>query len=171
VEEKELVEQTVDDMVFFVTRIRERINEYQEFAQNMMAFLRLKQKSHPDLRPFLDSVETITQEIIQEYSRQRENMKTLDYVVELARKTKALAQKKNPNNLTSMLDLGEKWRGIGGAQDNLLGNFHRMTRNLFQEAGYGCVNHPEAMAIAREIRNRCRECLRNPYGFEIWPDY
>jgi hypothetical protein len=171
VEKRELVEETVDDMVFFVTRIRERINEYQEFAHDMMEFLKLKRKSNPDLKPFLDSMETITQEIIQEYSRQRENMKTLDYVDELARKTKALAQKKDPNNRPTMLDLGEKWRGIGGAQDSLLGRLHSVTRQLFQEAGYGCVNQLEAMEIAKEIRSRCRECLRNPDGFEIWPDY
>jgi hypothetical protein len=42
---------------------------------------------------------------------------------------------------------------------------------LFQEAGYGCVNQPEAIKIAKEIRSRCRKCLRNPYDFEIWPDY
>jgi hypothetical protein len=171
VKKKELVEETVDDMVFFVTRIRERINEYKDFANNMMEFLELKRKSHPDLKPFLDSVERIAQEILQDYGRTEEHMKTSDYVDELARKTKALTQKKYPKNLPTMLDLGKKWTGIGGAQDSFLARLHRMTRNLFQEAGYGCVNQPEAMEIAREIRNRCRKCLRNPDGYEIWPDY
>jgi len=171
VEKKEIVEDTVDDMVFFVTRIRERINEYQEFAHGMVDFLNLKRKSNPGLNPFLDSIETITQQILQDYSRMKEHLKTLEYVDELARKTKALTQKKDPNNLPTMLNLGEKWRGIGAAQDSLLGKFHSVTRNLFQEASYGCVNQPEAMEIAKEIRNRCRECLRNPDGFEIWPDY
>ncbi|MFC1634676.1 hypothetical protein ACFL5Z_07515 [Planctomycetota bacterium] len=171
VEKKELIEETVDDMVFFITQHAERINEYQDFAHDMTAFLNLKKKSNPDLRPFLDAMETITQEIIQAYSSRKEHLKTLDYVDELARKTKALTQKKDPQNLPTFLDLGEKWRGIGGAQDDLLGEFHRTTRNLFQEAGYRCINHPEAMEIAKEIRSRCRECLRNPDGYEIWPDY
>jgi hypothetical protein len=136
VEKKELVEETVDDMVFFVTRIGERINTYQEFAHNMIEYLNLKKTSDPDLRPFLDSVVAIVQDIPQEYSAQQENIKTLDYAAELAWTTKALTQKNDPNNLPTFLDLGKKWRGIGGAQDDLLGNFHRMTRNLFQEAGY-----------------------------------
>jgi hypothetical protein len=171
VEEKKLVEETVDDMVFFVTRIRKRINEYRDFAQDMVDFLNLKRKSNPNLKPFLNRMETMTQEILQDYGRTKEHMKTSDYVDELARKTKALTRNNDQQNLTTFLDLGEKWRGIGGAQDHILGRSHRMTRNLFQEAGYGCVNHPEAMEIAKEIRSRCRECLRNPYGFEIWPDY
>jgi hypothetical protein len=171
VEKKELVEETVDDMVFFVTRIRERINEYRDFAQDMIGFLNLKRKSNPDLEPFLDSMTLIAHEVLQAYNRTEELLKTSDYVDELARKTKALTQKKDSSNLSTMLDLGEKWRGIGGAQDSLLGELHRMARKLFQEAGYRCVNQPEAMETAQEIRRKCRECLRNPAGFEIWPDY
>jgi hypothetical protein len=93
------------------------------------------------------------------------------YAVELAQTTKALAQKKDAKNLATMLDLGKKWRGIGGAQDSLLKKFHSITRSLFQEAGYRCVNQPEAVEIAKQIRGRCRKCLRNPDGYEIWPDY
>jgi hypothetical protein len=171
VEKNELVEETVDDLVFYVTRERERINEYQEFVHDLIDFVNLKRKSNPDLKPFLGSMETIIQEILQEYSRAKENMKTLDYVAELARMSKALAQKKDPNNLRTMEGLGEKWTGIGSAQDSLVVTLHSVTRNLFQEAGYGCVNQPEAIKIAKEIRSRCRKCLRNPYDFEIWPDY
>jgi hypothetical protein len=171
VEKKELVEETIDDMVLYITQERERINDYQEFAHDLIDFLNLERKSNPDLKPFLDSMETIIQEMLQEHSRARENMKTLDYVAELARMSKALAQKKDPNNLRTMLDFSNKWRDIGSAQDSLVVTLHSMTRNLFQESGYGCVNQPETMEIAKKIRSRCKECLRNPYDFEIWPDY
>jgi hypothetical protein len=171
VEKKEYVAEAVDDMVYFVTRHVERISEYQDFARDMMSFLNLKSKSHPDLKQFLDSMETITQEIPQEYNRQKENIKTLEYAAELARKTKALTQKKNPQNLPTFSGLSEKWRAMGGAQDELIAKFHSITRKLFQEAGYSCVNQPRAFEIAQEVRRRCRKCLRNPDGYEIWPDY
>ena len=179
VEKKEYVEGAVDDMVFFVRRHVERINEYQDFANNMMKFLNLTRKSNADLKPFIDSMESIVQEIPHEYSRQRENMKTLEYADELARKTKALTQKKDPKNLPTFSDLSEKWRRMGGAQDSVIAQCHSITRKLFQEAGYGCVNQPQAVPlgmaksieIAQEIRRRCRKCLRNPDGYEIWPDY
>jgi len=171
VEKKEYVEGAVDDMVYFVTRHMERINEYQDFAHDMMGFLSMTKKSNADLTPFLDSMESIAKEIVQGYSRQRDNIKNLEYTDQLAQKTKALTAKKDPNNLSTYSDLSEKWRAMGGAQDDLVAQSHRITRKLFQEAGYGCVNDPKAVQIAEEIRRRCKKCLRNPDGYEIWPNY
>lgn len=171
VQRKEYVEGAVDDMVYFVTRHMERINEYLDFANSMMEFLSLAKKSNADLKPFLDSMASITQEIVQEYNRQRDNIKSLEYTGELAQKTKTLTVKKNPGNLSIYSDLSEKWRAMGGAQDSLVALFHSLTRKLSQQAGYGCVNDPRAVQIAEEIRTRCRKCLRNPDGYEIWADY
>ena len=184
VEKKEYVNEAVDDMVYFVRRHMERIDEYQDFAGNMIEFLNLTRKSTPDLPsnagfllipaaggPFLDNMESIAQQIIQEYSRQKEDIKTLKYADELSRKTKALTRKKDPRNLSTYMNLSKKWREMGGVQDNLLAQCHTLTRKLLQEAGYGCVNRPQAVEIAEEIRRRCRKCLRNPDGYEIWPDY
>ncbi len=171
VEKKEYVAEAVDDMVYFVTRHVERISEYQDFARDMMSFLNLQNKSNPALKPFLNGMGKITQEIPHEYSRQKENIKTLEYVAELARKTKALTQKKNPQNLPTFSGLSEKWRAMGGAQDELIAKFHSITRKLFQEAGYSCVTLPQALEIGQDIRRRCRKCLRNPDGYEIWADY
>jgi hypothetical protein len=171
VEKKEYVNEAVDDMVYFVRRHMERIDEYQDFASNMIEFINLTRKSTPALKPFLNSMGSIAQEIIQEYSRREENIKTLEYTDELSRKTKALTRKKDPRNLSTYIDLSEKWREMGGAQDNLLTQCHTLTRKLLQEAGYGFVNRPQAVEIAEEIRRRCRKCLRNPDGYEIWPDY
>jgi hypothetical protein len=171
VKRKEYVEGAVDDMVYFVTRHMERINEYQDFANSMMEFLSMTKKSNADLKPFLDSMESISQEILQEYRRQRDNIKSLEYTDQLAQKTKALTAKKDPGNLSTYSGLSEKWRAMGGAQDSLVAQFHTLTRKLSQQAGYGCVNDPKAVQIAEEIRSRCRKCLRNPDGYEIWSDY
>ena len=171
VERKEYIQGGVDDMVYFITRQRQRINEYQAFAGRMMKYLDQTGRARPDLKPFMDKMRAITQEIIQEHDRQRENLKTLAYADELARETKALTLKKDPGNLARFTDLKMKWRGMGGTQDSLVCKFHTITRKLFQQAGYGCVGQPEAVAVADEIRNLCRQCLRNPDGYEIWPNY
>ena len=168
---QEYVEDAVDDMVYFVRRHVERIGEYQDFAREMIKFLNQTKKSNPELKQFLDSLEAIAEQIPEEYDRQKENIKTLEYADELAVLTKALTEKKDPENLPACLELGKKWRGMGGAQDYLLGKFHSLTRKLFQEAGYGCVNRPEAVAVAEEIRRRCTKCLRNPDSYEIWANY
>ncbi|HUV66697.1 MAG TPA: hypothetical protein VMW24_22610 [Sedimentisphaerales bacterium] len=171
VAKQEYVNEAVEDMVYFVRRHIERIDEYQAFARSMIAYLNQTRKSSPALLPYLDSIEAIVQQLPQEYARQRENIKTLQYTDDLAVKTKALTRKKDPANLPACLELGKHWRAMGGAQDGLLGQYHTITRKLFQEAGYGCANQPQAVEIAKEIRRRCTECLRKPDGYEIWPDY
>jgi hypothetical protein len=171
IERKEYIEGAVGDMVYFVTRHVERLNEYWAFADSMIGFLRTTQDSQPGLKAYLDGLLQVVQRIPEQHNVQKENIKSLEYAAELSRKTLALLQKKDPKNLPTCLDLGKAWRGMGGAQDGLLGEYHIIVRTLFQEAGYRCLNLPEAVDVAREIRNRCRQCLRNPDGYEIWPNY
>jgi hypothetical protein len=171
VQRKEYVEGAVDDMVFFVTKHMGRIGEYQAFAHDMMEFLNQTRKSDGDLKPYLDKMEEVVQEIPREYQNKLEVIMNLEYAGELARQTKALTLKKEPSNLKAYEELGVKWRRMGGAQDDLVAQCHRITRKLFQEAGYGCTDSPKAVEIAEQIRARCRECLRNSDGYEIWPDY
>jgi hypothetical protein len=171
VQRKEYVQGAVDDMVFFVTQHMGRIGEYQAFARDMIEFLNQTRKSAPDLKPYLDKMEEIIQEIPQEYQSKQEVIMSLKYTDELARQTKALTLKKQPSNLKAYEELGVKWRRMGGAQDDLVAQCHRITRKLFQEAGYTCTTSPKAVEIAEQIRARCRECLRNADGYEIWTNY
>ncbi|OHB60696.1 MAG: hypothetical protein A2168_00885 [Planctomycetes bacterium RBG_13_50_24] len=171
VQKKEYVEGAVGDMVYFVTQHMNRIDEYRDLAREMTEFLNQTRKSAAELKPYLDRMEAIVQEIPQEYRRQEELIMSLKYADELAQQTKALTQKKEPGNLPAYEDLSMKWRRMGGAQDDLVAQCHRITRKLFQEAGYGGTSSPEAVAIARQIRARCTKCLRNADGYEIWADY
>jgi len=171
VERAQYVTQAVDDMVYFVARHVARIDEYRTFADDMVKFLQAIGGSSPELKPYLDGLEGIAQQIPQEYAVQQENIKSLEYADELSRKTKALTARKDPQNLPTYKDLSEKWRAMGGAQDGLLGQYHVIVRKLCQEAGYGCVDQPKAVDVAQEIRRRCRLVLRNPDGYEVWPNY
>ncbi len=171
VERAQYVTQAVDDMVYFVMRHVARIDEYRTFTDDMVKFLKATRGSSPELKPYLDRLEGIAQQIPQEYAVQQENIKSLEYADELSRKTKALTARKDPQNLPTYKDLSEKWRAMGGAQDGLLGQYHVIVRKLCQEAGYGCVDQPKAVDVAQEIRRRCRLVLRNPDGYEVWPNY
>jgi hypothetical protein len=171
IEKKEYIEGAVGDMVYFVTRHVARLNEYRTFADEMSKFLATTASAQPELKTYLDGLAKIVQQIPDEYKVQQENIKSLEYADELSRKTLALLQKKDAKNLPTCLDLGKDWRGMGGAQDGLLAEYHIIVRKLFQEAGYGCTTQPKAVDVAREIRNRCRQCLRNPDGYEIWANY
>ncbi len=170
-EREEYANAGIKDMIYFITLHRDRINEYMEFARKMNVFLTQKKKSNPELKSYINKMETITQEIPREYNRLKEKISTLEYADILAQKTGTLTQKKDSKNLPTFLKLGKEWRGIGGAQDDLIRKFHTITRKLFQEAGYNCVTQTEALKIAKEIRERSRICLKNPSSYEIWSDY
>jgi hypothetical protein len=171
VERRPYVEGAVEDMVYFVRVHIERIDEYRAFAKDLIDFLHSSGRSSPGLKPFLDHLEQIVQQIPQDYEVQKANIKSLEYANELARKTIALTRKKGAGNLKACLALGRQWRGMGGAQDGLLAQHHVIARDLFQQAGYRGATVPGAVVVAQEIRNRCRQCLRNADGYEIWPGY
>lgn len=165
------VDQAVEDMLYFVTRHVERIEEYQAFAGDVIAFLERSDHAAGDSKAFVDSMLEITKELQTEYSRAQANMKTLAYAGQLAEKTRALTQGKGPDNLKACLELGKQWRAMGGAQDDVLAQSHRIVRKLFQEAGTQGVATARTAEIGSQIREMCRQCLQNPDGYEIWPNY
>lgn len=171
VEKSQYIEGVVGDMVYFVTRHLERIDEYRAFADEMTKFLRKSGSSSPQLKSYLDTLGQIVAEIPGQYDVQKPNLKSVAYANELSGKTIALTRKKDPKNLDACLELGKQWRGMGGAQDGLLAEYHMIVRRLFQEAGNECLTQPAAVDLAKEIRSRCRQCLRNPDGYEIWSNY
>jgi len=171
VDRSQYVEGAVGDMVYFVQVHLARLDQYRAFAKDLIDFLHASGNASPQLKPFLDQIEQIAQQIPQDYEVQKPNLKSLDYAHELADRTIALTRKKDASNLQTCLALGNDWRGMGGAQDELVARYHIITRDLFQQAGYGCATVPGAVAVAQEIRKRCKQCLRNADGYEIWAGY
>ncbi len=168
---KDYVKEALGDMNYFVECHVGRIDEYRRFADEMIQFLQAKKTATPELKSFLENLEQIVQQIPQEYSVQKENMKSPDHASELTRQTMALTAGTGTNNLPAYMELLKAWRAMGGAQDYVVAQCHTITRKLFQEAGYGCANDARAVTVAQEVRARCRQVLRNPDGYEIWADY
>jgi hypothetical protein len=168
---KDDIKGDLEDMMYFVHCHVDRINEYRRFADGMLQYLAAKKSSSPDLGEYLDGLDQVIRQIPQECGVQQENMKSFAYGDDLLKRTMALTEKKDPNNLKAYMDLLKEWRAMGGAQDYVLAKCHIVTRELAQEAGYGCARLPKAVGIAQEVRARARQCLRNPDGYEIWADY
>jgi hypothetical protein len=170
-ERKDDIKGDLEDMVYFVHRHVERINEYRRFADEMVKFLEQQKSGSPELGEYLNTLEQIINQIPQECGVQKDNMKSFAYADELVKRTMALTEKKDPDNLKIYMDLLKEWRAMGGAQDYVLAKCHIITRKLAQEAAYGCARQSKAVAVAQEIRARGRQCLRSPDGYEIWADY
>jgi hypothetical protein len=165
------IQEAVDDMIFFVQCHVERIDEYRAFASNTVRFLKAEAKASPDLQPVIENLQQIAEQIEQEYSVQKENMKSLEHARDLAEQTMMLTAKSDPKNLASYMDLLKAWRAMGGAQDYIVAQCHTITRKLFQEASYAASIEPKALKLAQSIRTQSRQILRNADGYEIWPNY
>ena len=154
---KNYIREALDDMKYFVHCHVARIDEYRHFAEDLIKYLQAQGSASPELKPFLDGLEQIAQQIPQEYEVQKENMRSPGYADELTRNTLALASRNDTNNLTAYMELLKAWRAMGGAQDYVVAQCHMITRKLCQQAGYGCADQPNAVDVAREIRSRCRQ--------------
>jgi hypothetical protein len=171
VQRKDDIKADLEDMVYFVHAHVNRIAEYQHFAEEMVRYLDANKTNSPDLGDYLDGLKQTIQQIPQECSVQRENMKSFPYANDLVKRTLALTGKQDPDNLKAYLELLKNWRSMGGAQDYVLAQCHIVTRKFAQEAGYTCVGQAKAAVLAKDIRSRARGILRNPDGYEIWADY
>jgi hypothetical protein len=170
-DQKAYIDQSVKDMIYFVQQHLERIDEYRAFAKGLTDYLRATAKAQPELKEYLDGLEESAQQIPQEYDNQKENMKSVAFAAELEQQTMALTGKKDPQNLKRYMELLKAWRAMGGAQDYVVAQYHTLTRKLFQDAAYNCGTDAKAVEAAQEVRARCKEILRNPDGYEIWPNY
>jgi hypothetical protein len=168
---KTFINESIEDMIYFVQRHLARIDEYRNFASELTRFVQTRAKEKPEIKAYLVEIEQAAQQIPAEYENQKENMKSLTYAGELAQRTMTLTDKKDPRNLKSFMELLKAWRAMGGAQDYLVAQYHVLTRKLFQDAGYLAAADPKSIETALEIRARCKQILRNPDGYEIWPNF
>lgn len=171
VDRKDYIQGALEDMIYFVHRHVERINEYRAFADEVLKKVEQARRPTPNLNPFLDTLDEIVRQIPQECEVQKQHMKSFEYADELTKKTLALASKADTNNVKAYLELLKAWRDMGGAQDSVVAKCHIVARSLAQAAGYGCGTLPAALPLAEEIRAACRRTLRNPDGYEVWADY
>lgn len=171
VAKKEFVAAALGDMNYFVEQHVSRIDEYRKFADDTIEFLHDQRRQSPELTAYIEKIEQVVRQIPEEYSVQQENLGSPKYAQQLTRKTLALTERNDADNLKTYMERLKDWRAMGGAQDYLVARCHMIARELSQQAGYACVDDPAAAALAKEVRSRCRHVLRNPDGYEIWANY
>jgi hypothetical protein len=168
---KTFVAEALKDMMYFVEQHVKRIDEYRTFADDTIRLLQDEQRKSPELNAYAKTLEQVVRQIPEDYKVQRENLGSLEYAHELNRKTLALTNRNDAQNLATYMQRLKDWRAMGGAQDYLVARCHMIAREVSQKAGYACVDSPAAAAVAKEVRIRCRQVLRKPDGYEIWANY
>jgi hypothetical protein len=161
------VERTLNAVIVFIRHIRGRIESYVDFGHEMNRYLEEQKAAHPELAQGLTELEALTQAIDQRVAARHEEIKTPEYAAKLADEFRAtLLDYEGPDALAKCKVFTEAWVDMGGNQDELVGECRWAVRVLRQRAALAVAADARLAEVAKEIRRRSQEVLRNPAGHE-----
>ena len=154
-------------MLVFVKHIRARIETYVDFGRQMQDYLTQEKKSHPELASFLDEMHSLAGGFDKYYEKRQTEIRTLQYVADLTEKfRRELLSYEGDDALSQCKVITSAIVVVGGNQDELVGECRMAAKILRQRAGLAMAIDPATGPIAREIRRRTQEILRNPASYE-----
>ncbi len=152
--------------VAFIRNVRERIDQYVLFGEEMARYLEDQKRLHPVQAGQLDEWLMITR-------RLQLSQATLATI-----HTPAFAQQTAEDFQRDLLTYTEKdalekcaarmgiFTSIGGAQDGLVATCRTTVKILRQRAGIALTMNPEVKGVALEVRHRTQAILRKPIPYE-----
>lgn len=165
--ERDEIERTLVAVMAFIRHIRGRIEAYVTFGHQMLDYLEEQKNAHPELAAHLAELEVLVRAIDQCVARRKEEIKTPDYAAELVERFRAtMLDYEGADALAKCKEFTEAWVEIGGNQDELVGECRWAVKVLRQRAGLAPALEPGMAEVAREVRRRTQEVLRNPAGHE-----
>jgi hypothetical protein len=166
-EQRSEVEKTLDEGLTFVNHIRGRITRYVEFGNQLRAYLAEQKKAHPELSDFLTEMDKLAGEIDVRFAARESRIKTPAHVAAMNEEfRKNVLDKEGADAVAKCKQYTIALVVIGDSQDELSGECRWVVKNLRQQAGLRMAVDPRVTPIAREIRARAQEALRNPANHE-----
>jgi hypothetical protein len=157
------VDRILDDALTFVKHIRGRITRYGEFGHRMRAYLAEQKKARPELDDFLNAMDQLTAELDARVAARADEIKTPEHVAAMnAKFRKTVLGYEGSDAFNKCQQYTRALVVIGDNQDELASECRWVVKNLRQQAGVAMARDPRAAPIAREIRARAQEALRNP---------
>jgi len=161
------IETILDEVVQFVTHIRSRIDRYVSFGHELLAYLDQQKRAHPELAEFLADMESATKAIDAAFEKRKANIRTPQYVIDLTDEfRKTLLDNEGDDALPRCTKITEAIVVVGGNQDELVGECRNAVKILRQRAGLAMAQQPQAARIAKEIRDRTQQVLRQAASYE-----
>ena len=161
------IEKILEEVVIFVTHIRNRIDQYVAFGRQTAAWLASEKPAHPELAEFLTEMEGLARAIESDFDKRKERIRTPQHVIDLTNEFRRnVLDYEGKDALLRCNKITNAIVVVGGNQDELVGECRRDVRVLRQRAALAAATHPQAVAIAKEIRRRTQEVLRNAASYE-----
>ncbi|MCC6696629.1 MAG: hypothetical protein IT365_13440 [Candidatus Hydrogenedentes bacterium] len=164
---KDEVSKALEDVIAFITLIRERIDAYGAFGKEMGDYLAQQKLARPELADFLAQLEVANGGIAAAIEHRREGLKSIAYAKELADKFRqTVAGYEGPDALDRCKAITKEWVGIGDNQDELVAECRVAVKLLRQQAVMEGVTDPRTAEVVKEIRARTQQILRSPVSYE-----
>jgi hypothetical protein len=161
------VERALDDVLAFVRLVRGRIEDYAAFGRAMTAYLDEQRKAQPALADFLGKMDALTRRIADAYERRKGSIRPPEDATRLVEEfRKTLVGYEGDDALAKCKAITGALVGIGGSQDELVGECRVAVKLLRQQAGLAMAVDPKVAPVAREVRRRTQQVLRNPAAYE-----
>jgi hypothetical protein len=164
---RQTIEEQLALAVAFITNVRERIDLYVKFGQQMRAYLEEQKRRQPRHAEFLDEMLQVTKRLDEYFAANREKIHTPAFAQQNADsfRQKLLTYTEKDAYQKCAAQMGV-FTSIGGAQDGLVAACRMVVKTLRQRAGIAMAVNPELKGIATEIRARTQAMLRNPTAYE-----
>jgi len=165
--ERARIEKALVDVVVFIRFIRTRIEEYVAYGQEVRQYLAEQKAAHAELAKHLDALDAAAKVIDEHVAARRAKIRTPDDAQKLADEFRRdLLDYEAPDAYKKCRVFTEAWVAIGGNQDELVGECRMAVKALRQRAALAAAVEPKMTEIAREVRRRSRQVLRNPASHE-----
>jgi hypothetical protein len=166
-QKKAEVEKALVDVLAFVQHIRSRIEDYVAFGRQTREYLAEQKMAHPGLAEPISELETLARQIDDCVARRKKEIGTPAQAIKLVEGFRTgLVDYEGDDALQRCQEFGKAITTIGGNQDELVGECRMAVKVLRQRAGLAVASYPDAAEIAKEIRRRTQEILRNPASYE-----
>ena len=164
---REEVQKTLDEVIAFVRHIRGRIEDYTTFSHEVVAWLEEQKKTQPQLATNLAALQTTCRKIDQFVAQRKDHLKTPEYATQLVADFRAnLVDYESGDALARCKRTTAALVDIGGNQDELVGECRMVVKMLRQQAALLMAAEPSLAPVAREVRRRTQQMLRNPASYE-----
>ncbi len=166
-EKRAEVEKALDDVLAFVQLVRGRIEAYAKFGREQVAWLEEQKKAKPELAEALTQLQAVLKRIEAAYANRKGAIRPAEDAVALVDDfRKNLVDYDGADALERCKKITGALVGIGGAQDELVGECRMAVKVLRQRAGLAMASDPRMGDIAKELRRRTHAILRAPAGYE-----
>ncbi len=161
------VVEALDDALAFMRHIRARIEDYVAFGRRMRDYLARQKDVHPELADFLSEMEAVAARIDAAVAARADGIHTPAYAARLVDEFRTtLVDCDGDDALARCKKLTAGFVEIGGNQDELVGECRVAVRILRQKAALAMAADPQTAEVAKEIRRRTQQMLRNPTSYE-----